>query len=70
MTLADVNADGKPDILAATYRSGIRIFLNQGNGSFYQDRRPVDSWQFLESAPACGPRAAKAYWPVRWTTWD
>ncbi|MEW6670474.1 MAG: FG-GAP-like repeat-containing protein [Thermodesulfobacteriota bacterium] len=51
LTLADVNADGNPDILATTYRGGIRIYLNTGNGSFYRDKSPVNSGSFWKAIP-------------------
>ena len=51
LTLADLNADGNPDILSGTYRGGIRIFLNQGNGSFYRDKSPVQTGSFWKVIP-------------------
>ena len=51
LTLADLNADGNPDILSATYRGGIRIFLNQGNGGFYRDKSPVNTGSFWKVIP-------------------
>ncbi|CAF1339601.1 unnamed protein product, partial [Rotaria magnacalcarata] len=35
VTAADVNGDGKPDIIVANYNSkGVSVLLNTGNGTF------------------------------------
>jgi hypothetical protein len=34
VAIGDVNNDGRPDVLVTTYKGGVRLFLNQGNGKF------------------------------------
>lgn len=45
-TVQDIDNDGHPDILAATYREGVRIFTGDGQGHFVETARPVASGSF------------------------
>jgi len=40
LTPADINRDGHLDIIAGTYRNGVRIFLGDGRGTFQENSGP------------------------------
>jgi len=42
LTIGDLNADGNFDILAGSYRRGVRIFLGDGRGDFSRIRSPAE----------------------------
>ncbi|QTA79468.1 putative polysaccharide export protein, GfcE-like [Desulfonema limicola] len=46
LTAADINNDGHMDILAGTYKAGIRIFHGNGKGGFQMGQSPVNTGSF------------------------
>ncbi len=50
LSVGDVNSDGKLDLLAGSYRKGIRIFIGDGRGDFISTSSPEENdsfWQAL-----------------------
>ncbi|MDM8535891.1 FG-GAP-like repeat-containing protein [Desulfobacterales bacterium HSG17] len=46
LSSADINNDGHLDILAGTYKSGIKIFSGNGKGEFHLTKSPADTGSF------------------------
>jgi len=52
VTVKDFDGDGKLDILAATYRAGVHIFIGDGEGHFHMLRGPAQSGSFWRAFSA------------------
>ncbi|UCH19963.1 MAG: VCBS repeat-containing protein [Deltaproteobacteria bacterium] len=51
VSVGDLNRDGHMDILAATYRAGVHIFLGDGTGAFVKTMSPQQEGSFWDIVP-------------------
>ncbi len=51
ISIGDLNRDGHLDILAATYRAGVHIFLGDGTGAFVKTVSPQQEGSFWDIIP-------------------
>jgi protein involved in polysaccharide export with SLBB domain len=51
LNIGDLDRDGHMDILAATYRSGVHIFLGDGTGAFVKAVSPQEEGSFWDIVP-------------------
>ena len=51
LSTADIDGDGNPDLLAGTYRNGIKIFLGDGRGNFNETSSPIKEGSFWKVLP-------------------
>ena len=50
--VADMDGDGHMDILAATYRSGVHVFLGDGTGAFIKSKSPQEEGSYWDITAA------------------
>ncbi|MHC4458776.1 MAG: FG-GAP-like repeat-containing protein [Planctomycetota bacterium] len=50
--VADVDGDGHMDILAATYRTGVHLFLGDGSGAFIKSTSPQEEGSYWDVTAA------------------